>query len=276
MEDLVFKGSDGQVLTDSILIAKTFGKEHKHVLDSIRNILSSVENSAETDLQCVNEMFIPSERKVSLNNNTTAQRVIPIYLINRDGFTLLAMGFTGKKALVFKAQYIRAFNEMEQKLKEQKSDTLSEIELLVKSAQALLDHERRLKSLESKVDKINDVEERLNALEEERNENGEELLSISISAKDVPAISLRDQIRQLVNRYSAASNTAQVDVWNRIYHDLYYKFHISINSYNRKKGQTLLDVAEKNNILNPIFDIISNIVSDFQSCSNGKDRIRVK
>lgn len=212
MEDLVFKGDDGQILTDSILVARTFGKEHKHVLDSIRNILVSAENSAETDLQYVNEMFIPSERKVSLNNNTVAQRVIPIYFINRDGFALLAMGFTGKKALVFKAQYIRAFNEMERKLKEQESDTLSEIELLVKSAHALLDHEHRLKSLESKVDKISDVEERLNALEEERNENGEELLSISISAKDVPSISLRDQIRQLVNRYSAASNTAQVDV----------------------------------------------------------------
>src|SRR5690554_5793386 len=42
----------------------------------------------------------------------------PMYYMNRDGFTLLAMGFTGKKALEFKLKYIEAFNRMEQQLKE--------------------------------------------------------------------------------------------------------------------------------------------------------------
>ena len=41
-----------------------------------------------------------------------------MYEITRDGFTLLAMGFTGKKAMQFKIKYIAAFNEMEAKLKD--------------------------------------------------------------------------------------------------------------------------------------------------------------
>ncbi|MDY5481880.1 MAG: Rha family transcriptional regulator [Veillonella caviae] len=42
----------------------------------------------------------------------------PFYLMNRDGFSLLAMGFTGKKALQWKLKYIEAFNEMEETLKQ--------------------------------------------------------------------------------------------------------------------------------------------------------------
>ena len=45
-------------------------------------------------------------------------RKLPMYLMNRDGFTLLAMGFTGKKAIGFKIAYIEAFNQMEKMLRE--------------------------------------------------------------------------------------------------------------------------------------------------------------
>jgi Rha family phage regulatory protein len=44
-----------------------------------------------------------------------------VYFMNRDGFTLLAMGFTGKKALGFKLKYIEAFNQMEETIKAQRT-----------------------------------------------------------------------------------------------------------------------------------------------------------
>lgn len=43
----------------------------------------------------------------------------PMFYMNRDGFTLLAMGFTGSKAMEFKLKYIEAFNQMEKKIKEE-------------------------------------------------------------------------------------------------------------------------------------------------------------
>lgn len=105
MKDLVFKGESNQVLTSSLLVADKFGKNHKHVLDAIRELISSAEKSA------VLKMFVPSTYIASNNKEN------PMFIMNRDGFTLLAMGFTGENALQFKLEYINAFNKMEEAIK---------------------------------------------------------------------------------------------------------------------------------------------------------------
>jgi len=105
MENLV-QIIDRQVVVSSRQVAEKFGKEHKHVLDSVREILKA-ENSAV-------RFFQENMYKVEGNNKS-----YPEYLMNRDGFTLLAMGFTGKDALQWKLKYIAAFNKMEELLKEQ-------------------------------------------------------------------------------------------------------------------------------------------------------------
>lgn len=58
-------------------------------------------------------LFIKSSYVHSQNKQT-----YPMYLMNRDGFSLLVMGFTGKKALEWKLQYIKAFNQMENFIRE--------------------------------------------------------------------------------------------------------------------------------------------------------------
>ena len=72
----------------------------------------------------------------------------PMFFMNRDGFTLLAMGFSGEKALKFKVDYINAFNEMEAELKSQQTKQLSAAESLLQSVQLLVAHERQLAILE--------------------------------------------------------------------------------------------------------------------------------
>lgn len=132
MNELVFKGQNDQVLTNSLLVAEKFGKEHKNVLSSIRELIKGcAENAA-------NLMF---EETTYINDQNGQE--YPIFIMNRDGFTLLAMGFTGKKALKFKLDYIAAFNAMEKALKEQKKP-LSQLEILVQSAQALLEQSMRI------------------------------------------------------------------------------------------------------------------------------------
>ena len=84
-------------------IADDFEKEHKNVMQSIQNLMA--ENSA------VKTMFFES------TYTTERGREYPEYLMTRDGFSLLVMGFTGQKALDWKLKYIRAFNEMEKELK---------------------------------------------------------------------------------------------------------------------------------------------------------------
>ena len=121
-----------QVVTDSRKVAEVFGKEHKNVIQAIENI--TAENSA------VSSMFYETDYTAGTGKH------YKMYLLNRDGFTLLAMGFTGKQALEWKLKYIKAFNEMEAELKA-KQEPKSQIDILVESAKALQRQERELARL---------------------------------------------------------------------------------------------------------------------------------
>lgn len=94
---------NNQIVVSSKDIAEHFGKDHKNVLQNIRDILVA-ENSATKFYQ-----------ETTYQNRGKDYKE---YLMNRDGFSLLAMGFTGKKALQWKLKYIEAFNEMEETLKQ--------------------------------------------------------------------------------------------------------------------------------------------------------------
>ena len=143
------------------------------------------------------------------------------------------------------------YRQVFHKVAEQKP--LSQLEILVQSAQALLEQSKR----------IENVEKRLDAMEQEREENGKLLLAVAVSSEKVPEISLRDKIRQLVNKYASATNTRQQDVWHKVYEQLYYLYHISISNYKKKfKGETKLEIAERNNILDKVCAIISNMVRE--------------
>ena len=108
-----------QVVITSLQLANDFGKLHKDVLKAIRELDSS------TDF--IERNFTPYHYISKLNKNAT--RKLPMYYITRDGFTFLAMGFTGKAASKFKEGYINAFNAMEQKLKDIKQKGLVSITL---------------------------------------------------------------------------------------------------------------------------------------------------
>lgn len=97
---------NNKVVTTSLQVSKVFEKTHYNVLRDIRNLECS------SDFQAFN--FECSFYLRKLPNNATKKE--PMYYITRDGFTFLAMGFTGKIAARFKEAYINAFNEMERKL----------------------------------------------------------------------------------------------------------------------------------------------------------------
>ncbi|MDV4425088.1 Rha family transcriptional regulator, partial [Enterococcus faecium] len=85
----------------------SFDKKHRHVLTAIDELKEGVaENWADLFWE---DTYVHPQNKQSYR----------IIYMNRDGFSLLAMGFTGKKALSFKLQYIEAFNKMEKELKDQ-------------------------------------------------------------------------------------------------------------------------------------------------------------
>ena len=96
------------VRVDSLYVAEFFEKNHTEVLRDIRNIAAP--NSG------LSKEF--AERNFALGSYKDKQnQKRPCYYLTRDGFTILVMGYTGKKALRFKELYIRRFNEMEELIK---------------------------------------------------------------------------------------------------------------------------------------------------------------
>lgn len=114
MSDITLLNQDGKILASSREVAEKFGKRHPDVNRAIENLI--VQNCT------VRNMFIKTLYTSSRG------RAESEYLMDRDGFSLLVMGFTGAKALEWKLKYIDAFNKMEEKLKS--GDYLSEEEKL--------------------------------------------------------------------------------------------------------------------------------------------------
>lgn len=106
-----------QLVTSSQIVALYFNKEHYHVLRTIESIIA--EFSALTSQKYQNPKLDSDSMFYAASYESGTGKRYKMYFMTRDGFTLLAMGFTGKKALEWKIRYIQAFNEMERKLKEQ-------------------------------------------------------------------------------------------------------------------------------------------------------------
>ena len=104
--EVVYKTNRGTPVTDSVKVARVFEKQHKNVMKSIRNILGSAQNLA-------------NQKWFAETTYTDAQgKRQPMFLMNRDGFSLLTMSLTGEKAMAFKVAFIEQFNRMEQAIKE--------------------------------------------------------------------------------------------------------------------------------------------------------------
>ena len=103
---------DSQVVTTSLRVAEIFSRRHSDVLQSIKNLDCS------DGFRERNFSFTLKPKEL----HGSVARQDPYYLITRDGFTFLVMGFTGKTAAKYKEAYIRAFNEMEAKLRRQQEE----------------------------------------------------------------------------------------------------------------------------------------------------------
>lgn len=145
MTDLVIM-KDRQAVTSSLQVAENFEKNHQHVLRDIDGLKEGVQNW--TDL-FYEDTYIHQQNK---------QEYRVIYM-NRDGFTILAMGFTGKKALQFKLMYIDAFNQMEEHIKQQldTSNLSPELQFMNSVVQSLAKQELETKRVETKVDHITEI-----------------------------------------------------------------------------------------------------------------------
>lgn len=134
---------DGQQpMTTSKAVAAHFGKQHRHVLETIRNLGCS-DDFNRSNFRLVDEMDAKGQMR-------------PMYRLTRDGFVILAMGFSGAPAMAWKERFLAAFNAMERELLARGKDEQHRTELdllrtqrrLIQAQRALLAaHRRELRNL---------------------------------------------------------------------------------------------------------------------------------
>lgn len=142
MTDIILSTQNGEPVASSRQIAESFEKNHRDVLRAVDNLKEDVRNFA--------QMFFETTVPDSYGREQRA------YLMNRDGFTLLAMGFTGKAALEWKLKYIAAFNEMEKKLAEQPQLTRSQLlaTALIAAHEELEEKDKRIELLTADTERM--------------------------------------------------------------------------------------------------------------------------
>ena len=114
--DYVAVNLEGQLVTTSVTLADYFEKEHKNVLADIRNIIEN----------CSEEFGRLNFQQSSYTNQQGKTQ--PMFEITKNGFVMVAMGYTGAKAMAFKEAYIKAFDAMYEQLNRQKETSLQRVE----------------------------------------------------------------------------------------------------------------------------------------------------
>lgn len=132
---------------------------------------------------------------------------------------------------------------------------LSELEILVKASQALLEQSKRMDGFEK----------RLETIERDREESSRLMLSAEISTEQLPEETENAKIRKLVHMYVKSTGMSYEDVWNGVYETLEYRYGNRIRAYKKlSSDKSLLDVAIRNNLGQKVFNVISDMVRNVQ------------
>lgn len=138
-----YSQDNNQIFCTSLDVARVFGKQHKNVLRDIENILKDLREIGDLDDKLNFEQVVRISKTTNPKNGKIVNRKYPYYNLTRDGFSLLAMGFTGTKALQWKIAFLSAFNQMEKFIKKQCSDSYLN-EIIAQISQVLPSHDFKI------------------------------------------------------------------------------------------------------------------------------------
>ncbi|MBC3780617.1 Rha family transcriptional regulator, partial [Campylobacter fetus subsp. fetus] len=113
-QSIEFFSQGNQVFCTSLDVARVFRKRHKNVLRDIENILNDLREIGDLQYKLNFELSFKVRKIQGFKGR---ERKYPYYNLTRDGFSILAMGFSGLEALKFKLAFIDGFNQMEELLK---------------------------------------------------------------------------------------------------------------------------------------------------------------
>lgn len=135
MKELIIKNCKGINVVDSREVAEMIGKKHSHLMRDIQSYEKVISENPKLDSQ---NFFIRDNYKVEGNNKT-----YDCYLLTKQGCEMVANKMTGEKGIIFTAEYVQAFNKMEQSAPQ-----------LSKELQAIFVLDNRTVEIEKRIDNI--------------------------------------------------------------------------------------------------------------------------
>lgn len=251
MNEIILSTQNGEPVASSRQIAENFEKRHDHVMRDIDTFKKDVPNFG--------EMFFEAEAPDSYGR---PQRT---YLMNRDGFSLLVMGFTGKAALEWKVKYIQAFNSMEKKLAQrpqiQAGNSLQALNLLVKS---LNEQQDAMNRLQVNVDAQSAAIEKL----EEQNELNRQAFTMNPGnwRENATAV-VGGIVLKKTGGEMKGSGPVYEEVWNEIYDMMKLEFHkdmkkrkMNLKKEFPKRKFSNLEVIDRAGDRNQLISILQSVL----------------
>lgn len=228
---------EGTLVATSREIATNFNKRHSDVLEKI-NKTKAKTNSTEKSAQ----YFIAS-KYVDTSGKENKE-----YLLTKDGFSLIVMGFTGSKALQFKMAYIDKFNEMENTLKEQSTKLTGVEPQVLQLAQGMQIIGQVVGSIQKTINNVQEfVKDSLNSKDIQIDRTAE---MIGLRDKNTKMLSstLKDKISELIGIRITATNQIYKNMKNRVFkeYNVFKWEDIPIGQYN--KVYAYIDSIEKDDI----------------------------
>ena len=236
MEELTIKNYNGINVTDSREVAEMIGKKHAHLMRDIQGYEKVISENPKLDSQ---NFFIKDTYKVEGNNKT-----YDCYLLTKQGCEMVANKMTGEKGILFTAEYVQAFNKMEEHIKKQIS--IDEIVDLLKGF--INEHERIKKELKEKTEIINQINKCLNGTRHKVEMTEEEFRSRIVEFINENDVVLKSHPKGLVidkdalYKYMAEYGWTQHDVldtldnYKMIYHSTPDRTqHVRINGKMRRE-----------------------------------------
>ena len=197
---------------DSREVAKMVEKDHAHLCRDIKGYIDVISENPKLDSQ---DYFIPNTYKVEGNNKT-----YPCYDITKLGCEMIANKLTGKKGIMFTAEYVKRFNEME--------EPMTTMEMVAAQAMAMVEQERKTKQLEIEMAQVKETQRIQNSRIDTFN-------GVCVEGTK------RQKLVAMVNAYSAKNGLT--------YHNGWHKFKSAYNiAYGTSIGNSIAYYTKENGL----------------------------
>lgn len=244
----VIQFGEVQQTMSSLEIAKTTGKQHKHVMEAIRKMEPAWE-------RVHGSKFRLMSREIKVGNG--AIRTVPCYELTKIECLFIASKFNdeARAKLILRWEALET-GQAQPMIQQPKTGA----EMLLLYAQQMVEQEKRLNAMQNQQLAL---ENRITNIEREREENRQLLVSSELSEKELPEESENSKIRSLVNTYVKATGADYRIVWEAIYDTLERRYKKRIKAYAKlKEDKSYLDVAIRNGLGEYLYIIISNMIKN--------------